>query len=59
MPAGKGLLSSKDFALQVADEGFFFPWYQKMKNLSSRIPISTEKFSAHMINRINCCTIFA
>lgn len=25
MPAGKGLLSSKDFSLQVADKGFCFP----------------------------------
>lgn len=25
MPEGRGLLSGKDFALQVADKGFWFP----------------------------------
>lgn len=33
MPAGKDLLSSKDFALQVADKGFCFPVVPENENL--------------------------
>lgn len=61
MPKGNGLLSSKNFALQVADkEFFFFPVVLANEiNFNPRIFLFNEKFSEYVKNRINYCPKFA